>query len=62
MEPWVLQIQIKAHAIMAEIEGMKAENARCACVEDPPEYREDLFNEKAEELKGLASCLDPVCR
>ncbi len=42
-------------ATQAVIEGMKAKNAEHKLYNTPPCYNEEAFNEKAEELRVIAS-------
>lgn len=43
-------------AVQAEIEGGKAENKVSEIHGETPCYREEHFNQKAEELRNIANC------
>ena len=49
-----VKILILAYAIQAEIEGMKAENARCNQTGENISYEQGNFDTKSHELYDLA--------
>ena len=50
MEDWQLRLQIEAMAIMARVEGMKAENMARMRRDEAVAYDEDAFFELADDL------------
>jgi hypothetical protein len=53
MSPTNLQLQIEAMAVMVRVEGMKAQNARCAMMDEYPEYDLSDFDTYADQLDGI---------
>ena len=43
-------------AVQAEIEGMKVTNLICLQTNSPPNYNEEHFQSKAEELRNISYC------
>ncbi len=54
MLDWQLPILIEALAVMADIEGMKAENAARQACGDSPSHSEQSFMDCANELRCLS--------
>ena len=45
-----VRLFVRAQQVMVEVEGMKAENARCVVLEQVPSYAEAWFKELASAL------------
>lgn len=58
MNEYNVKRYILALSVQAEIEGMKAENMQREQNKQSMAYNEYNFNEKAEELRSLASAHD----
>lgn len=54
MEPWIVAQNAQIYAVIAEIEGMKAENVQREGSGRSLAYTEDAFFEKANELRSLS--------
>ena len=54
MNDWQLAIYISSLAVIAEIEGMKAENKQREATQKSMAYVEEDFLKKADDLYGLA--------
>lgn len=58
MEGWQVKLQIEAMAYLAEIEGMKAENAIRESKGESLAYTGEDFNYIASEMRNIAQHID----
>ena len=57
MEAWLLAQQAEMEAIKVEVQGMIAENQQRINRGESIAYNDDAFQEKAEQLRGVATCI-----
>jgi hypothetical protein len=54
INPALLEIWLRSHALLAEIDGMRSQNETRRQLDMNPAYGDGDFNEKASALRALA--------
>lgn len=54
MQDWQVKLQLECMAVMARVEGMKAQNMRDTHNGSKPQYDYDDFDALACEIEGMA--------
>lgn len=58
----IFALKVQADALKVDVDGMKAENIFKREINKPPPYTELSFQEKADELRGIAGELNQFGR